>query len=1078
MSDYFGQQQGGSSGYGQPFHRPQNDPNFPQYQQQQQQQQQQYSNGQSRQPIQQDQYQYHQQQQPQQQRQRTSPPGFSDSHSSDTYTNPNNPQIYVHGASTTDHSYQHQNQPPQQLTSHPAPFAQTYDARGGSFDTARGTGSVGGDYDSIYDNYANNGPSHSQVNLGGAAGDMGYGHPGSGAFAASDTHLVKSDGMYDDDGMKRAGPNPSPYGFGQQGGGAGYQTIDMGSQNPIVTYPPSQAHPLQSPVPGGPGLPPTSLPMGPGGGYPASPFAGVAMPAAEPWTGLGAPGTAIAINPHAPPSDLRGGPAPLPRFGAGMPGGPANGGYAENRDRLMRKRTVRRIELQDGNLVLDIPVPKSIAKPGQPEEFTKCRYTAVTCKPDHFIQERYATRAWLAGRKIELAIVLTMYNEDEVLFCRTMNSVIKNIAYLSTRTRSKTWGANAWQKVVVVVVSDGRKKANERTLKVLGLMGCYIEGVMKDHVLEKETTAHVFEYTTQVIVDSSGNVKIGSCPVQVIFILKEKNAKKLNSHRWFYNAICAQLQPNVTILLDVGTKPTGTSLYELWKAFDKNPMVGGACGEIAVDTGRGCGLLLNPLVASQNFEYKISNILDKPLESVFGYISVLPGAFSAYRFKALQGRPLEAYFKGEAMHQAGGPPAGTFMQNMYLAEDRILCFEITAKSGEAWILKYVKSAKATTDVPDRVPEFISQRRRWLNGSLFAGLHATANFGRLWTSGHNFFRKLWLTVQVLYNIVQLIFTWTSLGNMFLAFFFLISSATSDPDHEPFGGQGGAILEVIQNVYIALVVVCIVCSLGNRPQGSNFAYTSCLVAFAIIMGIAMYCAGWTVYLALDSAGLLNAGGWTSSNFSHLFQTSGFRDIVIALASTYILWVVASLIHFEPWHLLTSFIQYMFLTPFYVTVLAIYSMSNLHDVSWGTKGDNAPSTDLGSASAQKGKDGKAAVEVKIPTTADETEELWAHMQRDLAVPKAEQKSHRSADQKASDHAANFRTSFLLWWLGTNALLIIIFTSKWWLAYVRNHVYGGKKGVIVNPYQTVIFWATAGLSAFRALGSLIYIILYWLGR
>ena len=36
---------------------------------------------------------------------------------------------------------------------------------------------------------------------------------------------------------------------------------------------------------------------------------------------------------------------------------------------------------------------------------------------------------------------------------------------------------------------------------------------------------------------------------------------------------------------------------------------------ICVDTGRGCSLLLtSPLAASQNFEYKMSNILDKPLE--------------------------------------------------------------------------------------------------------------------------------------------------------------------------------------------------------------------------------------------------------------------------------------------------------------------------------------------------------------------------------------------------------------------------------------------------------------------------------
>jgi len=36
---------------------------------------------------------------------------------------------------------------------------------------------------------------------------------------------------------------------------------------------------------------------------------------------------------------------------------------------------------------------------------------------------------------------------------------------------------------------------------------------------------------------------------------------------------------------------------------------------------------------------------------------------------------------------------------MYLAEDRILCWELVAKRNEKWILEYVRSATGETDVP-------------------------------------------------------------------------------------------------------------------------------------------------------------------------------------------------------------------------------------------------------------------------------------------------------------------------------------------------------------------------------------------
>ncbi|KAH8924728.1 glycosyltransferase family 2 protein [Atractiella rhizophila] len=711
------------------------------------------------------------------------------------------------------------------------------------------------------------------------------------------------------------------------------------------------------------------------------------------------------------------------------------------------------------------------------EEVYKMRYSAVTCDPDEFKNKGFTLRGSEWGRECELLVVGTMYNEDEVLFCRTFNSIVKNAAHLASRTKSKTWGTSstpAWQKMTVVIVSDGRSKVNQRTLKVLGLLGVYQEGVAKDTIAGKDVQAHVFEYTTTVTVSPEGDVKPSGIPVQVIFCLKEQNKKKLNSHRWFFNAFANTLKPNVCVLIDVGTKPSGTSIYHLWKAFDKDKEIGGACGEICVDTGRGCGGLLNPLVAAQNFEYKMSNILDKPLESVFGYISVLPGAFSAYRYRALlndsRGEgPLATYFRGEKFHEPGFT-AGIFESNMYLAEDRVLCFEIVTKKHEAWKLKYVKSAKASTDVPEKVPEFISQRRRWLNGSFFAGVYAVALFYRIWSSGQSFFRKIWLQIEFAYIAFTILFTWIAPANFYLAFFFLTDSATSDPNNDPFGGSGADVLQILTSIYIGLLFVILVCALGNRPQGSNLAYTGVIFCFAIIFGITLYCAAWTLYVALPH----NFADW--KDFNKLLEDSAIRNILISILATYGLYIASSFLHFEPWHMFTSFIQYLFLLPSFVNVLGIYSMSNLHDVSWGTKGQSGPAKDLGAVKTAKGeKEGEDTLEYDMAKKED-IDAMWHQMRKEMGVKQIEVHQKRDADTRQKDHYANFRTNVVLLYLGTNIFLIIFFTSKFWLNLVKGFV--NDKGQAVNPYMVFIFWCVvAGTSAFRFFGSVWYLILRAVG-
>ncbi|EDR11492.1 glycosyltransferase family 2 protein, partial [Laccaria bicolor S238N-H82] len=677
---------------------------------------------------------------------------------------------------------------------------------------------------------------------------------------------------------------------------------------------------------------------------------------------------------------------------------------------LRRHKTKKRVQLTNGNLVVELPVPPKLVLPWRGEaETMQTRYTAVTCDPDEFEKKGFFLRQNESGRRTELFIVITMYNEDEVLFCRTMYGVMRNIAHLCTRKNSQTWGPNAWEKVVVCIVADGRKKIHPRVLDCLTLLGVYQPGDhMKNMVNNKEVTAHLFEYTSSFALDSNLHFRYpdkGIVPTQIIFCMKEKNQKKINSHRWFFNAFAPMLQPNVCVLLDVGTRPGNNSIYRLWKAFDVNSSVGGACGEISTYKGKNWSLLLNPLVAAQNFEYKISCILDKPTESMFGYISVLPGAFSAYRYIALQNDefgvgPLASYFKGEVLH---GRDTDIFTSNMYLAEDRILCFELVAKANSSWVLKYVKGAIGETDVPDALPEFIGQRRRWLNGSFFAATYAIAHVGQIMRSGHSFARKVALMTETAYNIINLVFSWFSIGNFYL-FFVVLTSSLED---ESFGITGIKYFNtLVQYVMASMVVACFLFSMGNKPQAAKIKYKTTAIILSVLM---LYMIIASIICGIQAG---KQGGAANS------------VMLLSVLVTYGLYAFSSLLAFDPWHMFTSFIPYMLLSPTYINILNIYAFSNLDDISWGTKQDSTPERDLGAVI----QDSHSQVDVEMLTEAADVnsiyEEALMNLRDRVPVEKTQGKGLPTLAEKeanAKDYYANVRTNVLLAWVLSNGLLLV---------------------------------------------------------
>ena len=273
-----------------------------------------------------------------------------------------------------------------------------------------------------------------------------------------------------------------------------------------------------------------------------------------------------------------------------------------------------------GNFVLDSAVPTkllNLCAYKDEREFTHMRYSAATGDPNDFKDNGFTLRQvhYDPPRRTELFIVMTMYNEDDTLFARTMHGVMKNIAYLCKRDRSSTWGKDGWKKVVVCIVSDGRQKINSRTLSAIAAIGAYQYGIatnvvngtsLPPRVRPRFLKSYCLNPTQCETVSITESNKIegaekGIVPVQIIFCLKEKNQKKINSHRWFFNAFGPILQPNVCVLLDVGTRPGPSSIYHLWKAFDINSNVGGACGEIVAFKGKYGETLFNPLGSSLPF---------------------------------------------------------------------------------------------------------------------------------------------------------------------------------------------------------------------------------------------------------------------------------------------------------------------------------------------------------------------------------------------------------------------------------------------------------------------------------------------
>ena len=133
-----------------------------------------------------------------------------------------------------------------------------------------------------------------------------------------------------------------------------------------------------------------------------------------------------------------------------------------------------------------------------------------------------------------------------------------------------------------------------------------------------------------------------------------------------------------------------------------------------------------------------------------------------------------------------------------------------------------------------------------------------------------------------------------GNFFLVFHIL----TTYLGNEDLLGTVGRVLGIVfEWLYLATLVTCFVLALGNRPGGSNKFYMT-MVYFWI--GIMIYLAFAAVFVTVRSIQRQVANN--EFTLHDVFSNMQFFSIVVSLASTYVMWFVASLIFLDPWHMFT--------------------------------------------------------------------------------------------------------------------------------------------------------------------------------
>ena len=251
---------------------------------------------------------------------------------------------------------------------------------------------------------------------------------------------------------------------------------------------------------------------------------------------------------------------------------------------------------------------------------------------------------------------------------------------------------------------------------------------------------------------------------------------------------------------------------------------------------------------------------------------------------------------------------------MYLAEDRIMCLEIIVKENNDYLLAYIPGWRALTGAPTDLNSFIRQRRRWINGSVFASYHVIWNMYRVKNRSGSCCRKFGFLILYFYILFNVFIGLIIVGLYYAAFSIFVREAYTDSWRLDIG----KLANIFENIYLFFLVIAVVLSTGVHIDYAENLFKFCSMVLGVLSLVMFF-------------SMIYHFNWdykdgNKTNMSALF--------IVFLIFSYFFPLIFHTKSLEIVEFIRGVFYLIFMVPTFINILSIYSVSNIHDVSWGSK------------------------------------------------------------------------------------------------------------------------------------------------